>query len=227
VKNLFQVERNMTTRLQTIAGTVLAGFLALGGPQSAFCQQRTERGGTPVESKQRTETPRISTDILRSSVIIGSTVNFQGGTALGKVTDCVINEGGCVEYVVVSYQNRFVPVPWMATTYNSGSRILTLGIDQGRLDQIPTFAAFTELSNAQFAQKVNTFYKVDAGTSERRVNKPVPDDRSGASKQGAQSGNTDQKPAVGTNPSADNKPQGDKKPAATAEKQPAPRKNRG
>ena len=165
----------MTKRFQTIAGMVLVACLAFGEPRTAFCQQRSAvRGsGTPAESKQRAETPRSSTDILRGSVMIGSTVNFQGGTALGQVTDFVINDGGCVEYVVVSYQNRFVPIPWMATTYNSADRILLLGIDQAQLHQIPTFLQFTELSNAQFAQKVNTFYRLGARTSERRVNKPV------------------------------------------------------
>ena len=158
--------------------------------------------------------------------MIGSAVNFQGGSALGKVTDFVINDGGCVQYVVVSYQNRFVPVPWMATTYNSADRTLMLGIDQAQLGQIPTFGQYSELSNAQFGQKVNTFFKVDSRTSEQRVNKPVSDDRSGASKLGAQSDNKGRKPAEGTNPSADNKPQGDQKPVA-AEKQPAPRKTGG
>jgi hypothetical protein len=228
-KKPFQEEQNMTKRFQTIAGTVLVGCLALGGPRSAFSQQRDEaRGsGAGVETKQRSEAPRSSTDILRSSVMIGSTVNFQGGASLGRVTDFVINDGGCVEYVVVSYQNRFVPVPWMATTYNSADRILMLGIDQAQLGQIPTFAAFTELSNAQFAQKINKFYKVDSRTSERRVNKPVPDDKSGASKQGAQTDNKGQRPAVETNPSTGNRPQGTNTPAAAAEKHPAPRKTRG
>jgi hypothetical protein len=217
----------MTKRFQTIAGTVLVGCLAFGGPRAAFCQQRNEGSGRPVESKERTGASRSSADILRSSVIIGATVNFQGGTSLGRVTDFVINDGGCVEYVVESYQNRFVPVPWMATTYNSADRILLLGIDQAQLSRIPTFVQFTELSNAQFAQKVNTFYKVEARTSERRVNKPVPDDRAGASKQDGQSDNQGQKPAVGTKPSVENKPQGEKAPAAATEKQPAPRKTRG
>jgi hypothetical protein len=164
--------------------------------------------------------------MLRSSALIGSTANFQGGTALGKVTDVVINDGGCVEYVVVGYQNRFVPVPWMAMTYNSGNRTFLLRIDQAQLGQIPTFAQFTELSNTQFAQKVNTFYKVDSRTSEQRVSKPVTDDHSGASQQGAQSDNQGQKPAAGTKPPAANESQGDQKPVAAGEKQPAPRKPR-
>jgi hypothetical protein len=215
----------MTKRFQAIAGTVLVGCMVLGGPRSAFCQQRNEaRGGSKgVEAKQQTGAPRSSTDILRSSVMIGSTVNFQSGSALGKVTDFVINDGGCVQYVVVSYQNRFVPVPWMATTYNSADRTLMLGIDQAQLGQIPTFGQYSELSNAQFGQKVNTFFKVDSRASEQRVNKPVSEAQPAASKQGAQSDNKGQKPGIGTSPSADNKPQGVKQPAA-AEKQAAPRK---
>jgi hypothetical protein len=213
----------MTTRFQTIAGTLLVGCLALGGPRTAFCQQRNEGGGTPAESKP-SGAPRSSTGILRSSAIIGSTANFQGGKALGKVSDVVLNDGGCVEYVVVAYQDRFVPVPWMAMTYNSGNRTFLLRIDQAQLGQIPTFAEFTELSNTQFSQKVSTFYKVDSRTSEHRVSKPVTDEHSGASQPGAQTDNKGQKPAVGTNPSADNKPQGDQKPVAAAEKQPEPRK---
>jgi hypothetical protein len=216
----------MTKRFQTIAGTLLVGCLTFGGPRTAFCQQRNEGGGKPVESKQPTGAPRSSTGMLRSSAMIGSTANFQGGTALGKVTDVVFNDGGCVEYVVVGYQSRFVPVPWMAMTYDSGNRTFMLRIDQGQLGQIPTFAEFTELSNTQFAQKVNTFYKVDSRTSEHRVGKPVTDDGSGASQQGAQSNNQGQKPAVGTKPPAANESQGDQKPVAAAEKHPAPRKPR-
>jgi hypothetical protein len=229
VNNFSRWERNMTKRYQTIAGTVLVGCMVLGGSRSAFCQQRNEaRGsGTGVGAKQQAGAPRSSTDILRSSVMIGSSVNFQGGSALGKVTDFVINDGGCVQYVVVSYQNRFVPVPWMATTYNSADRTLMLGIDQAQLGQIPTFGQYSELSNAQFGQKVNTFFKVDSRTSEQRVNKPVSEAQPAAGKQGAQSDNKGQKPAVGTSPSADNKPQGVGQPAAAAEKQAAPRKSRG
>jgi hypothetical protein len=203
----------VTKRIQAIAGTVLVGCLVLGGTQSAFCQQR-QAGAS-----------RASTGILRSTAMMGSAVNFRDGSALGKVSDFVINDGGCVQYVVVSYQNRFVPVPWMAATYNSADRSLMLGIDQAQLAQIPTFGQYSELSNAQFGQKVNTFFKVDARTSEQRVNKPVSDDKSGASKAAAQTGSQGQKPAGGTNPSADNKPEGAKQPAA-AEKQAAPGKTR-
>jgi len=227
VKKLSKQERNMTKRFQAIAGTVLEGCMVLGGPQPAFCQQRNEArgGGAGLGAKQGTEAPRSSTDILRSSVMIGSTVNFQGGSSLGKVTDFVINDGGCVQYVVVSYQNRFVPVPWMATTYNSADRTLMLAIDQAQLGQIPTFAQYSELSNAQFGQKVNTFFKVDSRASEQRANKPVPDNKPGASKESPQTDNKGQKPAVGTSPSVDNKSPGVKQPAAAAEKHAVPRKS--
>jgi hypothetical protein len=218
-------------RSQAICGIVLVGSMVLGGPRSVYCQQRDAARGsaTGAETKQPTGTPPASTGILRSSVMIGSTVNFQGGSALGKVTDFVINDGGCVQYVVVGYQNRFVPVPWMATTYNSADRTLMLAIDQTELGQIPTFGQYSELSNAQFGQKVNTFFKVDSRTSEQRVNKPVSDNdnKAGASKPSAPAEDKGQKPAVGTNPSADNKPQGAQQPAAAAEKQSAPPKTRG
>ena len=218
----------MTKQFQTLGGAVLLGCMLLCGPRSAFCQQRNEArgGGTGVEAKQQAGASRSSTDILRSSVMIGSAVNFQGGSALGKVTDFVINDGGCVQYVVVSYQSRFVPVPWAATTYNSADRTLMLAIDQAQLGQIPTFGQYSELSNAQFGQKVNAFFNVDSRTSEQGVNKPVSDNKAGATKQGAQTDNQGQKPAVGTNPAADSKPSGAKQPAAGAEKQSTPRKTR-
>ena len=218
----------MTRPFHAIAGTLLLGCTLLGGPRPALCQQRNESSsGARVESNQRTGAPGSSTNILRGSMMIGSAVNFQGGSSLGKVTDFVINDGGCVQYVVVSYQTRFVAVPWMATTYNSADRSLMLGIDQAQLGQIPTFGQYSELSNAQFGQKVNTFFKVNSRTSDQRANKPVSDDQSSASKQGGQTENQGQKPAAGTNPSADNKPQGETRPAAAGEKQAAPRKTHG
>jgi hypothetical protein len=149
--------------------------------------QVEERGRTQVEgrsridSRVRTET-RVherSTQLLRSSVFVGSTVNLVGGTQFGTVRDVVISDGGCIDYVIVTYDNRLVPVPWDVISYNFDQHVVMVDIDQAQLRSIPTFTQFSELSNASFVQKVHSFYKTDERAHQRRTNRPIRNDRSG------------------------------------------------
>ncbi len=73
--------------------------------------------------------------------------------------DCVFNNSGCIEYAIVDYGNRLVPVPWGVANFDFGRRAFRVGITRDRLRDLPTFTNIAELNNAQFTQRVHSFYR--------------------------------------------------------------------
>ena len=45
------------------------------------------------------------------SAIVGVPATLQDGSSFGTVRDCIVSDSGCIEYAIVNYGNRLVPVP--------------------------------------------------------------------------------------------------------------------
>jgi hypothetical protein len=93
------------------------------------------------------------------SAIVGVPATLQDGSNFGTVRDCIFSNGGCIEYAVVDYGNRLVPVPWGVGNFDFGRRAFRVGITRDRLRDLPTFTNISELNNAQFTQRVHSFYR--------------------------------------------------------------------
>jgi hypothetical protein len=76
------------------------------------------------------------TQIRRVTTVIGSGVRLQEGARYGEVQDVILNENGCVEYVVVAYEDRYVVVPWTIATVTYEDRVVTLDVTEQRLSQV-------------------------------------------------------------------------------------------
>jgi len=93
--------------------------LALLGALPAYGQEQRE---TTTVRETRTEVRKVST-------LMGAKVTLERGeSTFGKVTDIVINESGCIDYLIVSYEDELVAVPWGVVTYNVGERVVTLNV---------------------------------------------------------------------------------------------------
>src|SRR5581483_3969055 len=90
----------------------LACCLTLVGADAAL-------GQAPVRRETTTTT---TTTIHKVSAVMGDTVVVSDGGTVGKVEDIVLSENGCVDYVVVAYENKYVLVPWGVTTWNVQDR---------------------------------------------------------------------------------------------------------
>jgi len=84
------------------------------------------------ERLRERETTTTTTRVRRGSHLIGSPVMIRGGTALGKVVDFVINEDGCIDYVIVRSEEEFVPIPWGVIRYDGRERAVTVTTDVTR-----------------------------------------------------------------------------------------------
>ena len=119
-------------------------------------QGNDPRGG--LDANRGVPGRELGNQVLRGSQIIGATVNLRAGSRFGTVNDFVFGDGGCVEYVIASYGNDFVPIPWGVAAWVPGQRVLTVDIDAGRIREMPRFHQISELTNRQFSEKVQTFY---------------------------------------------------------------------
>src|SRR3954466_10252694 len=95
-----------------------AGFIAmcvaLVGVLPASGQE--ERGRGPEQGARDA--------VWKLSDLMSTRVTVERGRSLGKVVDLVINEGGCVDYLIVSYEDDLLPVPWGVVTYHPAERVV-------------------------------------------------------------------------------------------------------
>jgi sporulation protein YlmC with PRC-barrel domain len=57
-------------------------------------------------------------EIRKASVLLGSKIAVADGAALGEVVDLVINNSGCIDFLIVRYEEDYMAVPWSVTTFN-------------------------------------------------------------------------------------------------------------
>jgi hypothetical protein len=96
-------------RKMLVAGLGLALLIAAG----AIAQER--------ERVRETTTVKVR----KITAIMGSEVRLRAA-ALGKVTDIVINENGCVDFLIVRDEEEYVAVPWGVVRYEAGERTITV-----------------------------------------------------------------------------------------------------
>lgn len=144
----------MRQRVKTWLSGALACGLALTGAGLAHGQRvevRTEgsvRGGTA--------------EVRRVSTVLHAEVMLQDGDRVGRVEDFVINDNGCIDYLVLAREDRFVLVPWAAARVDFGRHAVRIDITKERFERVPTFTKdrWAEATSAAFTGRVRTFFNV-------------------------------------------------------------------
>jgi hypothetical protein len=135
----------MVQRVRLLA----AGLAALTLVGSAAAQTETRR------------TTTTTTEVRRGSVVMNANVVVEGGASVGKITDFVISEGGCIEYVVVDYDNKYVLVPYQVVRVDGERRVVSVNITQEKFREIPTFTGTNwPVTDQQYIGKVRTVFGV-------------------------------------------------------------------
>lgn len=118
--------------------------------------------------------PAFSQQVQRVSVIMETGVSVQDGDNIGKVVDLIVNDNGCIEYVVVAYEQNFILVPWSVTTVNVERKVVRINITRERLREVPTFTRdrWPNFSDGQFREKLHKVYGVQAGRREGAAERP-------------------------------------------------------
>jgi hypothetical protein len=223
-KGRVTVKLHSPSLLSTVAGAclILAATQTFAQKPPRQPAAGPPRVGTDVGTRTDVRT-RSETKILRSSLMIGSTVNLQGGVEFGTVEEFILSPSGCVDFIVVTYEDRYYPIPWTIATFNFQEQVVLLDVDQRFIQSAPVFTQVSEFSNTQFVQKVNSYYKVEGRRVEPRPDGRTRDGAGDARKPGDKAtDDRDPKAGAGKKPDADKKPLPEKKP--DADKKPLPEK---
>lgn len=105
-----------------------------------------------------------------SEELIGKQVQNRQGEDLGEVHDVVLGPDGQVGYIILSrggvlgMGENLYPIPKDAVSFDQQNDIVMVDIDQQRLEQAPTIASddLSGLSNPDYAQRVHSYYGVEA-----------------------------------------------------------------
>src|SRR5262245_45370093 len=112
------LEKGNVMRKVLTAGLGLALLVACG----------TTTVGQEVRQK---ETTRTTVKFRKVTTIIGTEVRLKSG-ALGKVADIVVNEDGCLDYLIVRDEDEFVAIPWGAVSYETNAKVISVTSDVTR-----------------------------------------------------------------------------------------------
>jgi hypothetical protein len=125
----------MFNQLCTAFSAVLAGAAISGSviaQEGAPVQRPASGANRPVAAGSKVEVVRLST-VMKSKVLI------QEDKAAGQVVDVVMNDGGCVDYFVASYENEYYAIPYSAVTVRHSDRIVFVDITPAQFRKVTFF----------------------------------------------------------------------------------------
>ena len=148
-----------------------------GGVACCLALLMTTEACSQVQERTRTTT---TVQVRRMSTVIGASVQLQAGGAFGRVEDIIINEEGCIDFVIVASEQKLIAVPFSVTRLDFERRVVSINVERELLVKAPSFARnqFPDLSlNSEFSRKVTTHFKVQGERRERPREKRPPEKR--------------------------------------------------
>jgi hypothetical protein len=111
----------------------------------------------------------------RAKQVLGSTVNIEGNTSVGKVDDIVFDDNGQIEYMIVLNQGKLVTVPWEAAKFNFEKRTAMINITPEKFQKIPTYTVdqYPVYSAPTYRTQTYQYYGLTPGQA-RRASRLVP-----------------------------------------------------
>jgi hypothetical protein len=134
----------------------LAAALLISGLSVAYTQERQRsRSKTTVRSEERTS----STEVRRVSTVIGGKFVLQSDESFGKIEDIVINDAGCIDYVIIVHEDHFYPVPWGIVDVDFGPDVVvSLDMTRDRFLEGPYLSGWAEFSKSEWREKVTKHF---------------------------------------------------------------------
>jgi hypothetical protein len=125
----------------------------------ACCLAFVATGNAPGQEVRRERVERTG-HFLKLSAVMEARVILSDDARIGKIVDVVLNDSGCVEYVVVSEEDKYVLVPWGVVTVNFEERVVRVDITREKWRDVPTFGRdnWPTLTDSRFTEKMRAVF---------------------------------------------------------------------
>jgi hypothetical protein len=156
-------------------------------------------GGLNPVAGQTAKRSSSSQEVRRLSLVIGGGVRIADGVSVGKIEDVVLNDRGCIDYVVVVYHDKYVAIPWSVATVDYGERIVTVDITEQRFAEVPTFTRteFSVLTTSEFTQKVHSAFGGKGESTSSKAGAKAESPKAGAEAESPKAGAKAKSPKAG------------------------------
>jgi hypothetical protein len=142
-----------------------------------------ERGGErSTRSETRTETKSVSRGMTRITNVMKSEVMLKDESA-GRIVDFVMNEHGCIEYLVAEESDEYYVIPFSVVTIEN--RAVRLNVSQKQFRDVSRFSSdsWPNFSDTTVRDKIFRSWGVRSARSDgrtfedRETRKPIQSDR--------------------------------------------------
>jgi len=167
----------MNVQLARGIGWGIAGWLLLAAAPASSSGQERAIEKTTVE-RQRTTSART---VNRVTTVMKSEVVLKGGSSVGKVVDFVVNDHGCIDYLVAQDEDELFLIPYSAAVVSYERRSVEIAVTPQQFKSVTRFSSerWPDLHDATFQQQLFRFWGVKssrpAGSTfeERTSGKPI------------------------------------------------------
>jgi len=141
----------MKLQMRYLLVALLGGAVLAGAPQ-VFSQE---------------EGSRRTSEVRRISAVMGASVALKDADRMGKVEDFVVNDDGCIDYLVVGYEAKYVLIPWSVATVSFDRNVVRVDVTRETFLGVPTFTKdhWSEVSSGRYLERVRHAF---GATSDRR-----------------------------------------------------------
>jgi hypothetical protein len=153
-------EEMMFARFRPTIGACLAAAAMSGltfAQETVPLRRPADGAIRPVPAGARVEVHRLST-VMKSKVVI------QQDQPVGQIVDFVLNDGGCIDYVVASYEDQYYAIPYSAVVLRHTDRVVFVDISPAQFRKVTFFAAnqWPDFTSTNYQQNVISVFGVSS-----------------------------------------------------------------
>jgi len=146
-----RMQQHQTHWLRAAAGLLIAAVVA-----PAFAQ----------EEAVKTSSAGSSVKVVKLSTVLKSDVLIQEDQSAGRVVDIVMNDGGCVEYYIASYNDEYYAIPYSAIVWRNNAVFVNITPAQFKSVQFFSSNNWPNFGAAAYRTKVFSTFGVNAARAE-------------------------------------------------------------
>jgi hypothetical protein len=136
--------------------------------------------GTTAVAQERTADFRANSrgQVQKLSVLMKSKILIQDDKPGGQIVDIVLSEGGCVDYVVATYEDQYYVVPYSAVNVRYADQVVFVDIAPAQFQKVQFFSSgnWPDFYAADYRQQVFATFNVNKIRIDNDRN-PTPRDR--------------------------------------------------
>ncbi len=165
----------MKRTISVLLAPSVAAMLLLGCGMFAMAQDDV-RIKAKVDANADERDNAGQRQVIKLSTILKSKVLIQQDRPAGNVVDVVLSDGGCIEYLVVMYDDQNYVVPYSATQVRYADQVVFVDLTPAQFQNVTYFSgnSWPNLYAPAYRNQIYSFYRLNVPRAGVSVNGNLP-----------------------------------------------------